>query len=318
MKKKLLSLTVIGILIGVLFSFFMFSEVINKAVLLGCDIFIHNVFPSLFPMFLISNILVSIGLPEFLGKIFSRLMNWLFHVKGEGSFIFFMSMISGFPSSAKYIDDLLEKSLINVEEASQLLNFTFFSNPLFLINTVGLLFFKDKTIGILLLIVQFISNIILGIILRKPKKLVVRNNKNAFKELVNHINNDSFFNLFFKSIKSSLSTLFNIFGVIIAFLILTYASCSLLQINNDFAITIISGILEFTSGLRLLSTLEVSTLIKLVIATFFICFGSFSVHAQIMSILKEKKVPYLPFLKARILHSLVGIIIMLFCYFIFF
>ena len=72
-------------------------------------------------MFVISNLLIVIGIPEFLGNLFSKVMTKLFNVKGIGSFVFFMSMISGYPSNAKYVKELLDKKLINEVDANKIL-----------------------------------------------------------------------------------------------------------------------------------------------------------------------------------------------------
>ena len=79
-------------------------------------------------------------------------MTKLFNVKGIGSFVFFMSMISGYPSNAKYVKELLDKKLINEVDANKILMFTCFSNPLFIINTVGIMFFNNIKIGFFMLI----------------------------------------------------------------------------------------------------------------------------------------------------------------------
>ena len=109
MKRKLYSITIIFIIILLIISIFTNSNILTSTISFSTNLFIKNIFPSLFPMFVISKILVEIELPKVLGNILKKPMNFLFKTKGEGAFIFFMSMITGFPSSAKYIDDMLDK-----------------------------------------------------------------------------------------------------------------------------------------------------------------------------------------------------------------
>ncbi len=80
---------------------------------------------------------------------------------------FLMSMISGFPSGAKYIVKDYEAGHINKEEANHLLVFTHFANPLFVLGTCGLLL-NNKGLAHKIFIIQLLSNIILGILIR-PK-----------------------------------------------------------------------------------------------------------------------------------------------------
>ena len=111
MKQKLYSLSIIFTIIILIISIFYNSSNLSNIVNFSVKLFINNIFPSLFPMFIISSLLVEIDIPKVLGNIFKKPMQLFFKTKGEGAFIFFMSMITGFPSSAKYIDDLMEKKM---------------------------------------------------------------------------------------------------------------------------------------------------------------------------------------------------------------
>ena len=121
-------------------------------------------------MFIISYILVEIGIPEFLCSIFYKFFNKLFLVKSDASFVFFMSMLTGFPSSAKYIDMLIEKNRIDSHDASKILIFTFFSNPLFIVNTVGIMFLGNINLGFIILVSHITGNILVGLLFRNYNK----------------------------------------------------------------------------------------------------------------------------------------------------
>ena len=90
----------------------------------------------------------------------------LFKLKGACAFGFVMSLISGFPSSAKYVRELFISGNINCIEASKLLIFTHFSNPLFVLGTISVLFLKNKKVGFLILATHYIGNIFVGLIFR--------------------------------------------------------------------------------------------------------------------------------------------------------
>ncbi len=279
------------------------------------NIFINNVFPSLFPMFVISNLLIVIGIPEFLGNLFSKVMTKLFNVKGIGSFVFFMSMISGYPSNAKYVKELLDKKLINEVDANKILMFTCFSNPLFIINTVGIMFFNNIKIGFFMLISHILGNLIIGLLFRNIYVSKEKENSFSFKKelsiLNNKINNTKIFKSFLTSINNSLLTLLNIFGIITCFLIFSELINNYIKLNPIMN-SILIGLLEFTSGLKSVSILNISFKLKLYISMFFISFGGFSVHAQIINILDNYKINYMLFLLSRILHGLISIIILYF------
>ena len=314
MKKSLRSLTIITIIIITIINIFDHSTAINQTIAFAFQLFINNVFPSLFPMFLISTMLVDIGIPEFLGNIFQNIMAKIFKTKGEASFVFFMSMITGFPSSAKYINDLMDKKLLNDKSASKILTFTFFSNPLFIINTVGIMFLNNKKLGLLILIAHILGNIIVGLIFRKFNRTAIINNhislKKTSKDLINKINETNIFQVLLKGIKESLNTLIMIFGIITFFLIIINLINTNL-INNKIIQTIFAGLLEMTTGLKNVSLLDIPIKSKALISMAFISFGGLSVHTQIMNILQTKKVKYLPFLIARIIHAFISVLILL-------
>ena len=313
MKKTLYSIFILFILTLTLINIFDHSTDINNVILTSFDLFAKAIFPSLFPMFIISNILINIGIPNFLGNLFQNLFNKLFKTKGITSFIFFMSLITGFPSSSKYINDLIDKNLINEDDANKILTFTFFANPLFIVNTVGIIFLNNKPIGYLILLSLIISNIIIGLIFRNYNKTNELNNNKKIKTILKELNKDisttNIFKTILNAITDSLNTLVFIFGIITFFLIITNLINNHLNIN-PITNTLITGFLEMTSGIKNLSNQDLNITIKAILSVAFISFGGLSVHAQIMNILKEKKVKYLPFLLSRILHVIISVIIL--------
>lgn len=302
MKKKINSLTIIILLALIIIYVFTNSKNITTAIFESYELFLKNIFPSLFPMFIISYILVEIKIPEVLGNIFKKPFYKLFKTKKEASFVFFMSMLTGFPSSAKYIESLMNKNLLDEKDANKILQFTFFSNPLFIINTVGIMFLNNIKLGYIILISHITGNIITGLIFRnynKKEEPEKENIKQSIRELIIKINTTKFFNVLLNAIKDALSTMILIFGILVTFqIIITMMPKS----------TIIKGLIEMTIGLKYTSLLT-NTNLKLILSTFFLSFGGLCIHTQIMNILNKKRVKYLPFLLARINHGITSSII---------
>ncbi len=302
MKKKINSLTIIILLALIIIYVFTNSKNITTAIFESYELFLKNIFPSLFPMFIISYILVEIKIPEVLGNIFKKPFYKLFKTRKEASFVFFMSMLTGFPSSAKYIESLMNKNLIDEKDANKILQFTFFSNPLFIINTVGIMFLNNIKLGYIILISHITGNIITGLIFRnynKKEELKEENIRQSIRELIIKINTTKFFNVLLNAIKDALSTMILIFGILVTFqIIITMMPKS----------TIIKGLIEMTIGLKYTSLLT-NTNLKLILSTFFLSFGGLCIHTQIMNILNKKRVKYLPFLLARIIHGITSSII---------
>ena len=276
------------------------SSDILTSVSFSFDIWKNNIFPSLFPFFILSELLINYGFVELLSEIFKPFMNLLFKTRGVCSFIFIMSIISGIPSNAKYIKELYQNNLIDEKEGTKLLMFTHFSNPLFILGTVSILFLNSKKVGILILFCHYITNFIIGIIFRNYYPTKEYNTKINLKKAILAMhnkrisNNKSFGNILTNSLINTINTLLLILGVITFFLVITtIINCN---INlNLYHQSILNGIFEITQGLKSISNLPISLKTKTTICAMILSFGGLSGHMQIMSILSDTKIKYLPF-----------------------
>lgn len=269
------------------------SNTVINTVVYSIDLFKMRIFPSLLPFFIISDLLVNYGFIEFTSSIFKPIMK-LFKLNSNCSFILVMSMISGFPSSAKYTKDLYKKGFINNVEATKILTFTHFSNPLFILGFISLLL--NKKIALFILIIHYSTNFIIGLIFKNIIKTDINNN-NIEK---NH--SLSFSTCLSSSIINSFNTLFLILGTMIVFLCLTNLINEYIALNPLLK-GIINGILEMTGGINTISNLNISLKLKSTLISMILSFGGISVHMQIKSIISDTNIKYQPYFIARLLHS---------------
>ena len=270
------------------------AEVIINAV----NLFFKKVFVSLFPMFILNDLLISLNIPYYFYLLFNKLFIKVFSTSGLGAYVFIMSLISGTPSNAYILKELVEEKNLTNEEASHLLAFTYFSNPLFLTMMLSSIF--NMTTSIKIMIIHYISNIIIGIILRNKAPKIT---KSSFKVTTPKIGST-----LIKSINKSISTLLIILGTVAFYMLLTYIITSIIP-TNPFLKTITGGFLEITNGLNNLTNLGVNSKIKEIIAIAIISFGGLSIHTQIKAILEDTKIKYNNFLKGRIMHVIIGIVL---------
>lgn len=90
----------------------------------GLTLWATCVVPSLFPFFVITNLLSHTKVVSFTGKLLDKLMRPLFNVPGVGGFAFVMGLISGYPVGAKVVSDFRENGLVTKDEGERLLAFT--------------------------------------------------------------------------------------------------------------------------------------------------------------------------------------------------
>lgn len=296
MKKKYSSLLICIMTIIFLSQFFLHTEKLQQAFYEGTSLWFYNLLPTIFPFFIISDILNNYHLVDYISLLFGSIIKKLFKLPKEVSFAFFMSMLSGFPGNSKFVKELLDDKIINSNDATKLLTFTHFSNPLFIISTIGINFLNNKKLGLIILICHFLSNIIVGLLFRNIYKTTNPIYKQKERQML------SFIPLLKTSILNTINTLLLIYGIIIFFFILT----TIINININLSFfnqTILNGLVEMTNGLKMVSELEFNVIIKAVLSTFFISFGGLSIHLQVMSILSNYKINYFIYLISRLLHA---------------
>lgn len=323
MKKIILSSFIMSILIFIASQIIVQSKDIMDTVAFSIKIWRSSVFPALFPFFVLSELLINYGFVELVGEVFKPMMNKIFKIKSTCAFIFVMSIISGFPSNSKYTRELYLQGLIDEHEATKILTFSHFSNPLFILGTISIVFLNNKSVGLLILFVHYITNIIIGLIFRNYHPTKEKISSFSIKEALINMNNRriknnvSFGKIISNALINSINTLLLILGVITMFLIITTIINNLIGFDGLLR-GLFNGLMEMTQGLKYISILNIPLKLKSVIFTAIISFGGLSVHMQVISIISDTKIKYIPFLIARILHSLIAsiMIYILFDYFI--
>lgn len=309
MKNMIITLLILLFLTLLGFQILMNSNVVIESVQSSINLWKNNIVPSIFPYFILSEFLIYFGFAEFLSEILGSLMNKLFKIRGICSFALIMSIFSGFPSNAKYTNELLNNHLIDEDEASKILLFSHFSNPMFILGTVSTIFLENKKIGPFILFCHYTGNIIIGFIFRNyhPKTDTTSHSfrracMSANKKRKSNTKSPSIF--LTSAIQKSIQTLLLMLGIITTFSILITIMKENLHLSI-FHQSILSGILEITQGLKCISLIPISLKSKVIFSIVVLSFGGLSVHMQIFGIL-DSKIKYFPFLTARLLHAFIS------------
>jgi len=292
--KKVFTIFLLFVFILVLFKY---NYILNISVIEAVNLWLTKVFPSLFIMFIINDIIIKTNILNNIINIINPLFNQIFNTSGLSSQAFLLSLFSGTPSSAFIIKEMLEKHNITLEDANKLITFTYFSNPLFLYNILSLTF--NKFITIRIIIIHYLTNIIIGLIFRKKN--------NSIKQNITYKNNinDNIFLLIPSAIRKSLNTLIMILGTITFYMIITNLITNIFNLSPVVNICI-KGLLEITQSLNFLNTLSIPSITKEIIAISTISFGGLSIHSQVLSLISETQISYKNFLLARLLHGIIS------------
>ncbi|WP_211746562.1 sporulation integral membrane protein YlbJ [Paenibacillus sp. Marseille-Q4541] len=311
----------------------------------GLSIWWEVLFPSLFPFFVISELLLGLGIVHFMGTLLHPFMRPVFRIPGTGGFVAAISYASGYPVGAKLTAKLWEQKQITREEGERLVAFTTTSDPIFLIGAVSVGFFQLPAVAGILAIAHYGAGLIVGLMMRfhgkkkhqdtETEVLHTEGNrlKNAFFAMHRAREEDgrSLGQLVQQAISSSLQLMIVVGGLVVFFSVIlelftqagfmTGMYTSLEQVLHFFGLpkelsqSLVGGLFEVTLGARYAGTLEgVPLMYKVAAAACILSWGGLSVHAQVVSILNSTPIRYLPFMLARAVHALLAAGIVFLCW----
>ena len=303
MIQKIKNILIILTSLFIIFNLISNPTLITRITNYSLSIWVGSLIPSLFPFFVLSDILISYNITSYVPKRLRKILTKLWNTSPSSISIFFLSMLSGFPSNARNIRTYYDNEQISTAEANITLAYTHFANPLFILSTTAIFFLHNKTSGLIILASLYLSNIILGIIFRgyNPSGPNINFNTVSTKS-------QNFGPIFVSAIKKSIDTLLLILGILTSFLLLASLLINLIDVNT-YTEVIIKSIIEITMGLKDLGTLSISMMYKTILASTIITFGGLSVHLQVISQLIGTNIKYKYFLYGRIIGSLLALII---------
>ncbi|WP_249529823.1 sporulation integral membrane protein YlbJ [Paenibacillus brevis] len=315
----------------------------------GLAIWWDVLFPSLFPFFVLSEILLGFGIVHFLGKLLDPLMKPLFRIPGNGGFVLAMGFAAGYPVSAKLTTKLREQGLISRIEGERLVAFTTTSDPIFLIGAVSIGFFGNPQLAGALAAVHYGSAIMLGLLMRfygtrqelsqniaagiptapasSAPSFSLRRAVRAMHE-ARIQDGRSLGELLRHAVVSSLQLMTIVGGLVVFFsVVLEVLTASqvmntlyealrmllpLLSLPDGLAEPLVGGLFEVTLGSKASAApAEIPLYFKAASAAFILSWSGLSVHAQVASILNGTDLRYLPFLAARAIHGVLSAALLL-------
>lgn len=279
--KKYSNLVIVILSFIILILILMSKGLVSKTIITSFGIWFNTLVPSMFPMLILSDILINYNFVQYIPKRIVNFISKIFNISSSAVLIVFLSMVSGFPTNAINIYNAYDKKAISKEEAEHILLFNHFANPLFILQTVGIFYLNNNKYGVIILISHILANIIIGIIFRK------RNHYSLSNYISKNGKSQNFGNVLSNAIKKTINSLLMVSGTVTLFLVLSTLIINTFRLNNYLAV-FVQGILEMTMSIATLSTLCMSDTLKVVIATMIISFGGLSIHMQVISSLEDK------------------------------
>ena len=278
-----------------------------------------NVIPSLFPFFVLQTLFVEMGISDFVSKYIGGVFKKVFKISDASPYI--LGIIGGYPVGFKAVVNLYEQNKIDKKEAERMVGFCNNAGPAFVIGFVGIFLFQNKFIGYILLLGHILSSFLVGIIFSKKSDYKLR-------QVSKKVQKKPFYELFINAVNTGFASILTVCGYIVFFSIFAeilicfnvFNSISyiiqpifrLIGFSTDDLTSVMIGMIEMSTGINYLSTVNSATEIKIILSSFMLGFAGLSIHFQSLNFNKGLNLSY--YFKGKLLQSIFSPIISLFLY----
>lgn len=279
----------------------------------GLTLCFHVIVPSLFPFFVLSTLVVELGLAARLGQGLERWMRPLFRVSGSCAAALVLGFVGGYPVGARTALQLYEQGQCSKTETERLLAFCNNSGPAFILGVVGAGIFEDGRIGLLLYLTHALASLLVGLVFRfygrgpgsqascRPLPIRTVRLSAAFTHAVTGAMQSILNICAFVTFFSVVLRLFTVYGVLTSLADLL----GLLGFQPEWARRLIAGLLELSSGVSSLSG-AAGLVGRASMAAFMLGWAGLSVHCQVLSYLADSGLSPRTYIAGKLLHGLLA------------
>lgn len=258
---------------------------------------IKSLIPALFPISVLSSLLVSLGGGEFLSKLLGAPVSLLFGVSKNVSGAIIVGLLCGFPIGSSLCHTLYSSGYISKDEFESAVAFSSVPSPAFILNAVGDAMLGDRRLGAVLLLCVMLSNTVTAQLFRfgakKPEPIRAVTNIQKRSDLGTAVS---------KALSDSAIAMLNVCACVVFFSALT----SVIPEGTPITLRILaSGILEFSQGCA--NAVKTCGMSAFPVCAAFLSFCGLSVHFQIISVCKSC-IRYRKYFLAIIIRSLLSFI----------
>lgn len=280
----------------------------------GLTLCFNVIVPSLFPFFVLSSLVVDLGLAAYLGRAMERLMRPLFRVSGSCAAAIALGFIGGYPVGARTALQLYQQGLCSKTEAERLLAFCNNSGPAFILGVVGAGVFGDSRVGLLLYLTHALASLLVGLLFRLYGRSTSSQSSAPRAKPIQAVTvPTAFTGAVSRSMQNTLNICaFVVFFAVVLQLLSTYGAftalarlLSLAGFQPEWARRLVAGLLELSSGV---SSLRGSTHLagRVSMAAFMLGWAGLSVHCQVLSFLVDSGLSAKTYLAGKLCHGLIA------------
>ena len=334
MRASLVSaLPALGVLVLTLATV-IYPEVAFHSAREGLELWWTIVFPALLPFFVLSQMLMGLGVVHFLGVLLEPMMRPAFRVPGTGSFVMAMGLASGYPIGAVLTARLRQQKLVSQVEGERLMAFTNTADPLFMTGAVAVGMFGRPEVAGTIMAAHYLGALATGVLMRfhgpagEAGTAAPHRSGTAFGRAARALqearraDDRPLGQLMGDCIRDSVNTLLLIGGFIVVFMVfirvlaaagaagilerLVADALGMLGAHPGTAVALVSGFFEITVGCRTASQSPAPQVQQLMAAGGIIAWSGLSVHAQVAALTRHTDLRLRPYVLARLAHALLA------------
>lgn len=311
---------ILGIaLLGGAAALVLWPELTMEAMRDGIRLCGNVILPSLFPFFVLSSLVVELGMSRYLGKLLEPIMVPLFRVSGSCAAALALGFIGGYPVGARTAIQLYENGQCSRTEAERLLAFCNNSGPAFILGVVGAGVFGSGRLGLLLCLTHLLASLAVGVLFRFYRP----GDRPRAKGRAPHFQTASFPAAFTRSVTGALQSTLHICAFILFFTVFLriLASAGILEalgrllsvllaplgMDQTWAERLLTGLVEVSSGVSSLTDGALSG--RLSMAAFMLGWAGVSVHCQVLAFLGDSGLSASTYVAGKLLHGTISAIL---------
>lgn len=269
------------------------------------------VLPSLFPFMIIALIMIKTGVAERASLPLKRVTGF-FKLPQSAAVCFVLSIFSGYPAGSKVVAEFYDGGALCSADCRRLAPLCSTSGPLFIIGSVGLKMFADKSAGVKIFAAHLSAVLLTSLLYSLFTKNSTPSKPPQRLKKSENLLYDTFYGAIISvAVAGGFIAFFSTFAQFLQDFNILYPITAPLTpiIGESVADAFSYGIIEATAGCRLLSATASPLIVPL--AGFLITFGGVSILLQQLSHLQRTGVNTLKFISFKFFQATVCFLILL-------
>lgn len=262
----------------------------------------NSLIPSLFPFMVLSNLWLKSGYDRYVVRALEPVMTKVFHLPPAAVSALLLGSIGGFPIGAQTAVKLYDEGKISKQDAEHLLMFCSNAGPAFVFGILGHQLFRSTLIGLSLWLIQILSSMLIGTVLRPHQESHVLCSFRAGSTTPS-----SFAERLVSSVQDAGHTMINICFFILVFSVISSQLYALIPLSwrKSLIAHFIIGLTELTKGIAQLKGVSQQT--AFILSSALLSWNGVCIHCQVLSCAARRDISFRKYFQGKLLHIIISV-----------